>query len=179
MRAAAVTNGSEGLPAAFLAIDFETATHAPESACAIGLTYVESGRVAHEESHLIRPVSREFRFTWVHGITWADVADAPDFAALWPDLRPWFDRIDFVAAHNARFDRWVLDVCCMAHGFATPRVPWVCTVELARSLWRLKPAKLPDVCRHLSIPLIHHQAGSDARACAEIVIAAEQDGWTF
>jgi DNA polymerase-3 subunit epsilon len=58
-------------------------------------------------------------------------------------------------------------------------VPWVCTVELARSLWRLKPAKLPDVCRHLSIPLIHHQAGSDARACAEIVIAAEQDGWTF
>jgi hypothetical protein len=31
----------------------------------------------------------------------------------------------------------------------------------------------------LAIPLNHHQAGSDARACAEIVIAAEQDGWSF
>lgn len=179
MRTVAVTNGSAGAQASFLAVDFETATHAPESACAIGLAYVENGRVMHAESRLIRPASRQFRFTWVHGITWTDVADSPDFATLWPSLRPWFERADFVAAHNARFDRRVLDVCCMAYGLVTPRVPWVCTVELARSLWRLKPAKLPDVCRHLAIPLVHHQAGSDALACAEIVIAAEQDGWSF
>lgn len=161
----------------FLAVDFETACHAPESACAIGLAYVEGGRVVHAESRLIRPPSRQFRFTWVHGLTWADVAGAPDFAALWPDLRPWFEAADFVAAHNARFDRRVLEVCCMAAGFATPAVRWVCTVELARALWRLRPARLPDVCRHLAIPLVHHQAASDARACAEIVIAAQQDGW--
>lgn len=163
----------------FLAIDFETATYGPESACAIGLAFVEDGKVTHTESRLIRPPSPEFRFTWVHGLTWADVAGAADFAAQWPDLRAWVERADFLAAHNARFDRRVLDVCCMAAGFATPLQPWVCTVELARALWNLRPAKLPDVCRHLAIPLDHHQAGSDARACAEIVIAAEQDGWTF
>ncbi|MDX9863031.1 MAG: 3'-5' exonuclease [Rhodospirillales bacterium] len=179
MKAVAAGSGSAGASESFLAVDFETATYAPESACAIGLAFVENGRVVQAESRLIRPASREFRFTWVHGITWADVEHSPDFAELWPALRPWFDRADFVAAHNARFDRRVLDVCCMAYGFVTPRVSWVCTVELARTLWRLKPAKLPDVCRHLAIPLNHHQAGSDARACAEIVIAAEQDGWSF
>jgi DNA polymerase-3 subunit epsilon len=163
----------------FLAIDFETANDAPESACAVGWAFVEEGRVAHTESRLIRPASSAFRFTWVHGITWADVAGAPDFAGLWPDLSRWVERADFLAAHNARFDRRVLDGCCMAHGLAAPATPWVCTVELARALWHLRPARLPDVCRYLAIPLVHHRAESDARACAEIVIAAEEDGWTF
>lgn len=163
----------------FVAIDFETATYRPESACAVGLAFVEDGRLVRAESRLIRPASPEFRFTWVHGLTWADVAGAPDFGAQWPDLRPLLDRADFLAAHNARFDRQVLSACCMAAGFATPDLPWVCTVDLARAMWNLRPTRLPDVCRHLAIPLDHHRAESDARACAEIVLAAEQDGWTF
>lgn len=163
----------------FLAIDFETANHAPESACAVGLAFVEDGRVTHVESRLIRPASSRFLFTWVHGLTWADVAEAPDFAMLWPDLRPWVERADFLAAHNARFDRRVLEACCRAAGLAAPDQPWVCTVDLARALWDLRPTKLPDVCRYLAIPLEHHQADSDARACANIVIAAEEDGWTL
>ncbi|HEU5117484.1 MAG TPA: exonuclease domain-containing protein [Isosphaeraceae bacterium] len=51
-----------------------------------------------------------------------------------------------------------------------------CTVKLARHAWGLRPATLPDVCRHLGIPLQHHRAESDARACAEIVIAARKQG---
>jgi len=31
---------------------------------------------------------------------------------------------------------------------------------------------LPDVCRHLGLPLQHHNALSDAEACANIVLAA-------
>jgi DNA polymerase III epsilon subunit-like protein len=54
---------------------------------------------------------------------------------------------------------------------------FVCTVHLARTIWRVYPAKLPDVCRHLRIPLRHHEAGSDAEACARIVIAARKAGW--
>jgi hypothetical protein len=34
------------------------------------------------------------------------------------------------------------------------------------------PDNPADVCRHLRIPLRHHDAGSDAEACARIVIAA-------
>jgi DNA polymerase-3 subunit epsilon len=43
---------------------------------------------------------------------------------------------------------------------------------LARKKWKLYPTKLPDVCRYLDIPLNHHEALSDAMACAKIVIAA-------
>ena len=33
------------------------------------------------------------------------------------------------------------------------------------------------LCRRLRIPLRHHDAGSDALACARIVLAAQADGW--
>lgn len=45
-------------------------------------------------------------------------------------------------------------------------------MKLARRTWGLRPAKLPDVCRHLGIGLRHHDALSDAEACARIVLAA-------
>lgn len=161
----------------FLAIDFETANYSADSACAVGLVRVAGGAVVDVAHRLIRPPSRQFAFTWLHGIAWRDVAGEPDFAALWPDLELWFEGVDFVAAHNAPFDHRVLDACCATYGLAPPRTPWVCTVVLARTLWKLRPTKLPDVCRYLAIPLDHHKADSDAWACAEIVIAAEQDGW--
>src|SRR3954470_15840229 len=54
----------------FVAIDFETADHAPDSACAVGLVRVEALRVVHRENLLIRPPRRRFLWTHVHGITW-------------------------------------------------------------------------------------------------------------
>jgi len=55
-------------------------------------------------------------------------------------------------------------------------VGFVCTVRLARRVWNLHPARLPDVCRHLGIPLRHHDPLSDATACAKIVLAARAQG---
>jgi DNA polymerase-3 subunit epsilon len=63
------------------------------------------------------------------------------------------------------------------HRLSRPSLPFVCTVKLARTVWSVYPTKLPDVCRHLKIPLKHHQADSDAEACARIVIAARNTGW--
>jgi DNA polymerase-3 subunit epsilon len=52
-------------------------------------------------------------------------------------------------------------------------------VRLARDTWGIYPTKLPDVCRKLRIPLKHHDAESDATACAKIAIAAIKDGYTL
>ncbi len=161
----------------FVAIDFETANNAANSACAIGLVRVDHGKITASACHLIRPPTSEFRFTWVHGITWRDVEAERDFGGVWQDIAPFFDGVDFISAHNARFDRGVLMACCDTYGIAMPPPKFLCTVDLARSLWQLRPTKLPDVCRYLAIPLDHHKADSDSRACAEIVIAAMQDGW--
>ena len=161
----------------FAAIDFETANHGRDSACAVGIAIVRVGRIVTLESHLIRPPSREFRFTHIHGLTWEDVRNAPTFAEVWRDVYPVLGDVDFLAAHNAPFDRSVLGACCQSHGLSRPSQPFVCTVNVARSVWGIYPTTLPDVCRHLRIPLNHHEAESDAEACARILLAAAEHGW--
>jgi DNA polymerase-3 subunit epsilon len=160
----------------FVAIDFETADHGPDSACAVGLVRVEGLKVVRREAVLIRPPRPRILFSYVHGITWPMVAAAPAFAEAWPSLTEVLDGAAFLAAHNAPFDRRVLAACCEAAGLPVPPLPFVCTVQLARRRWGLKPNDLPSVCRRLGIGLIHHDAGSDAEACARIVIAATHPG---
>ena len=159
-------------PLSFVAIDFETANHRADSACAIGLVKVSEGNIVDRAVHLIRPPSRDFVFTWVHGLTWRDVEHAEDFGALWPRLAPMLEGADFLAAHNAPFDKGVLNACCAAYGLARPALPFRCTVQLARRAWNIRPTRLSDVCRALDIALNHHEALSDAMACAQIVLAA-------
>jgi DNA polymerase-3 subunit epsilon len=162
----------------FAAIDFETADPGRDSACAIGVVRVERGRITERVHRLIRPPCPHVEFTWVHGITWAQVKDEPRFGEVWRDLVPLLEGTEFLAAHNASFDRSVLRACCAAAGLPEPSTPFECTVKLARRTWDLRPAKLPDVCRHLRIPLRHHDALSDAEACARIVLAARAQGPT-
>ncbi len=159
----------------FVALDFETADQGRDSACSIALVRVERRRIVHREHHLIRPPRRTFLFTSIHGISWPQVAEAPTFAELWPELVPLLEGAQFIAAHNASFDAGVLRACCDQAGLRSPDHPFVCTVKLARESWNLRPTKLPDVCRHLGLPLQHHDALSDAEACAAIVLAASQD----
>ncbi len=163
----------------FVALDFETADGGADSACAVGLAVVEGSRVVDVLYRLIRPPRPRMLFTRIHGIRWENVAGEPGFAAVWSDIEHALDGAAFIAAHWARFDRRVLTGCCAACGLPVPALPFVCTVELARTLWKLRPARLPDVCRHLCIPLQHHHARSDALACARIAIAAIEDGWQF
>lgn len=160
----------------FVAIDFETADPNSDSACAVGIIRVLDGQAVDRRIHLIRPPRPYFHFTHIHGITWDDCKSKPTFQQLWPTLRPLLDGADFIAAHNASFDRRVLSSCCAAAGVDMPPLPFLCTVKLARRVWNVRPTRLPDVCRFLALRLDHHEALSDADACARIVLAALKDG---
>ena len=170
----------------FVAIDFETADKGADSACSVGLVRVEDGRVVEKVVQLIRPPriaegdlfnpAPDFEFTYIHGIKPDMVASAPTFAQAWPKLERLLKGADFMAAHNAPFDNGVLSACCEAARLPKPAHRFVCTVRLARNTWNLYPTKLPNVCSHLGITLNHHEALSDAMACAQIVIAAEKQG---
>ncbi len=162
--------------ACFAAIDFETADNGRDSACAVSVVLVRGDQVADSFTTLIRPPRRRVMFTHIHGLTWEMLKDAPAFAEVWPGMRALIEQAEFLAAHNASFDRGVLDACCQANGFTAPARPFVCTVQLARRVWNLYPTKLNNVCDFLGIGLKHHDAGSDARACAEIVIRAHAEG---
>ncbi|HRI10002.1 MAG TPA: 3'-5' exonuclease [Nannocystaceae bacterium] len=156
----------------FVAIDFETANRSPRSAVAMALVRVRSGEVADCVTTLLRPPTRSFTFTKIHGIDEAKVVDAPTFAAAWESTVHLLAGARFLAAHNASFDMEVLRACCDHARVAFPRQPWLCTVALARETWSLTNATLPSVCRRLALPLRHHDPTSDAAACASIVLAA-------
>lgn len=155
-----------------VAIDFETADYPADSACAVGLVRVENGRIVRRVSRLIRPPRSTFAFTYIHGITWDDVKRQPSFGEVWPEISDILEGVSFIAAHNAPFDRGVLRSCCAAAGLEPPSLPFTCTVQVARRKWSIHPTRLDNVCKVLGIPLKHHDAASDAEACARIVIAA-------
>jgi DNA polymerase-3 subunit epsilon len=158
----------------FVALDFETADRYRDSACSLGLVRVEQGQVVKKAHYLIRPPRQGFEFTHIHGITWSQVADQSTFEERWPQIAAMLAGADFFAAHNAPFDRSVLYACCQAYDILPPAPAFVCTVKLARQTWNIRPTKLPDVCHYLDIPLHHHDALSDAEACARIAILSQR-----
>ncbi|TPW17675.1 MAG: Exonuclease RNase T and DNA polymerase III [bacterium] len=160
----------------FAAIDFETADSGRDSACALAIVRVHGRRIVATSTRLIRPPRREIYFSYIHGITWADVADQPTFREHWPAIREELEDLDFLVAHNAPFDRSVLYGCCEMAGYDQPPHPFHCTVRVARRTWKLPSNSLPVVSAHLGIPLKHHDPTSDATACARILLAALEQG---
>ena len=157
-----------GMPMRAVAFDFGTANGRRDSACSMGLAWIDDGTVTAVEEHLIRPPDMRFsRFNiGIHGIRPEDVADAPGFADLWPSLKL---RLAgrLVLAHNAQFDIGVLCAVLSRFGLPWPEASYLCTVHVARRSWPgLSAYKLPVVAAHLRIPLQHHAAGSDADAAA-------------
>jgi len=162
----------------FAAIDFETANRESNSACSVGLVKVVNGEIIAKECRLINPQTYFIdEFISKHHITPEDVKDAPLFDKVWQELSPLLDGAEFIAAHNADFDRDVLYNCCDKYKITPPAQKFVCTVKIARACWKLKAAALNNVCDHLGIKLNHHEALSDALACAQIVINAMKDGY--
>jgi DNA polymerase III subunit epsilon len=153
----------------FVAIDFETANRFSNSACAIGMVRVESGAIAATYCELIRPPYNFFEYTDVHGLTWDDVSSAKNFAELWPDICGFIAGAGNLVAHNAPFDRRVLNACLSHANIEIDLPDFICTVQVARQAWGIRPTTLDNVCRTLGIPLNHHEALSDATASAMIL----------
>lgn len=157
----------------FTAIDFETANAKRTSACSIGLVKVENGLIVAEKSFLIKPQPNYFyaSFIDIHHITQSMVKDAPLFGELWPDIREMIEDTEFLVAHNAAFDMSVLRSCLEMEMIRAYLPPHVCTVKLSKQyLPFLYNHKLNTVCEYYGIELDHHEALSDARGCARILL---------
>jgi DNA polymerase III subunit epsilon len=117
----------------FAAIDFETADYGRDSACAVALVRVEGRAIVDRAHYYIRPPRRDFVFSYLHGISWSDVVDTPTFRRLWSSLHKRLAGVEFLAAHNARFDRSVLHRCCEKVRLNEPWHSFERTVRLARN----------------------------------------------
>ena len=159
----------------FTAIDFETANSSRSSACAVGLTIVDNGNVVGSIYKLIRPEPLYFSpfNVSIHGITENDVAHAPSFYELWPELLA--NISGPIVAHNASFDISVIRRSLDDAGIAYPDLDYYCTRVIAKQTWPGQPTySLDYIAQMLGITFQHHNAAEDARACALIALQACQ-----
>jgi DNA polymerase-3 subunit epsilon len=164
----------------FIAIDFETAQYAPESACSIGMVRFEDNEPREVFHSLIKPPKLYIRpdFTAIHGITVDHVRGAPAFSDLWESgILPFIGKLP-LAAHNAAFDMGVLRAALAWYGLETPALRYFCTLQIARKLWPELPSRaLTSLGETFHITYKAHDALDDARACGQIAcIAAQKKG---
>ncbi|MBL0046141.1 MAG: 3'-5' exonuclease [Flavobacteriales bacterium] len=164
----------------FLALDFETATAKWNSPCELGIAVVRGGVVREVRNWLIKPASWPYFSPFnvaVHGIRPEQVAESPTFAGIWEEVFPLLQNSTIVA-HNASFDMGVLRGTLASYKIPHPLFQYFCSVSLARRVWPAMPKfDLKTLCTRNGIPLVHHRAGNDAEATAELVIrAGEQHG---
>lgn len=149
----------------FVAIDFETAQGYQWSICQVGLIRVENGIITHEINCLIQPPNNYYwqRFIDIHGITPTMTKDALTFDKVWHKIEP-FIKGQAVVAHNGlSFDFPVLKKTLDYYGIQTPKYDKHCTYRIFRQ-------NLASLCNQYKISLNHHDALSDAKACAELFL---------
>ena len=162
-----------------VALDFETANHSPLSACALGLAVFEERQLIESPYWLIKPPQGHGWFIeeWtrdIHGLSWFDVRDKPEFGGIAREVIPHLASADLVVAHNASFDIRVLRA--LLEYFQVPASPFQhqCTLHLARQTWpHLPNHQLSTLAAHLGIELNHHHAQSDAIAAGRVMLALQ------
>ncbi|MGZ0656061.1 3'-5' exonuclease [Coraliomargarita sp. W4R53] len=152
----------------FTAIDFETAQPKRWSICQVGLVRVEAGVVTKELSLLVRPPEDTYSSfnTAVHGLTYRDTLTAPGFDAIWPEIREYIVG-QTVVAHNMAFDGSCLKQALDFYGLGQVEYEKQCTYKVFKK-------RLNVCCEEFDIPLNHHDALSDARACAALYLRSCQ-----
>lgn len=145
---------------------------------AIGISVVEDGEVIYDFYSLVNPEARfdafNIEFT---GITPEMVADSPNFAELWEAIEPIMSS-GMLIAHNAPFDMSVLAKCLKRYEiYWEETTQYACTCQMSKKCFpELYNHRLNTICSYLDISLDHHNAGSDAKACALILIKCMELG---
>jgi DNA polymerase-3 subunit epsilon len=149
----------------FTAIDFETAQGYRWSICQVGLVRIENGILTDEINLLVKPPKNYYwgQFIDIHGISPAHTANSPTFDQIWHQIEPYIKNQNVVAHNGLAFDFPVLSKTLEYYGMQAPDYEKHCTYRIFRE-------NLASLCRKYEIPLNHHDALSDAKACAELFL---------
>lgn len=164
-----------GFPAevrGFAAVDLETTGLSPRLDRVVEIAVVQLDcnlSPCGEFTTLINP-GRDIGATDIHRISARDVVGAPRFEQIAPMLLDVL-RGRVVVAHNVQFDRRFLDAEFARMDLCLPKLPVMCTMQLAARCLRGLPARsLAACCLAAGIPLDGaHAAAVDARAVARLL----------
>lgn len=155
----------------FAVIDFETTGVIPERGdrvVEVGVVLTDTeGNTEEEWTTLVNP-RRDIGAVHIHGITGADLLDAPEFPDIADHLLSLISGRT-VVAHNATFDMRFLHAELARTGFTLAgRPPALCSMKWAGRI--IGAAKLEHCCEALDIELVNaHAALDDARATAALL----------
>ena len=165
----------------FIAIDYETANADHRSACSLGVSIVENGKVVETFESFIQPPKEFKEFdpfnVMIHGITPNQIKGAPTFDYLWEKLDKFNSKykVPFVC-HFSGFDIRVTEALLNHYGISFQEIRFYDTYTIARKLWpQLINHKLNTLSEKFKIELNHHNAASDAQACALIALKQIED----
>lgn len=149
----------------FTAIDFETSQGYRWSICQVGLVRVENGIITQTLNLLVQPPKNYYwsNFIDIHGITPQMTINEPTFDKVWHLVEPFITNQNVVAHNGFGFDFPVLQKTLEYYGMTAPEYNKLCTYKMYGS-------NLARLCHEHNIPLNHHNALSDARACAELYL---------
>jgi len=149
----------------FVALDVETAQGARWSICQIGLAIVKNGIINNSVSYLVQPPENKYQKgnINIHGITPEMTYGEPLFPQIWKKVLPIIDN-KLIVAHNADFDIDCLRKTLKYYDLEIPNFKTDCTFKRTGD-------RLDNLCEAYNIELDnHHDAVSDAIACAKIYI---------
>jgi len=149
----------------FIALDFETAQGKRNSICAIGLVAVKSNVITEKFWSLIKPPNNEYSSynIRIHGITPQMTENAPTFETLYPAIKHYLHGKN-VVCHNTDFDLDVLRQTMQYYDINEE------LSIIAHCTLKLYGRPLADCCAEMNIALDHHNALSDAEACAKLFL---------
>jgi len=154
----------------FTAIDFETAER--HNICAVGIVTVVNNVIVDEYFTLLQPPGNKYNYynIRIHGITPEDTEHALTFNEIYPEIKKRLQN-KIVVAHNESFDRNVLIKSMndfnLDYYELNLNKRWECT-------YKIYGCKLDICCKKYGIDLNHHEALSDAKACALLYLKRNQ-----
>jgi len=148
----------------FTAMDFETAQSNPASICQVGLVRVVDGEVVEKVDRLVRPPNNFYfaKNVEIHGIQPIQTEDSPTFEVIWHEIKHLIED-QVVVAHNVGFDVGCLRSALAYYDEIQPDFEERCTR-------RIFGRGLAYLSQKYKIPLQHHDALSDAHACAQLYL---------
>jgi DNA polymerase III subunit epsilon len=161
----------------FVAIDVETANADMASICQIGIARCEGGVITDEWTSYVDP---EDYFDGVnvsiHGIDESVVQGSPTFAKLADTICSYLE--GSVVVCHTHFDRVAMHQAAQRYRVNPPQSIWLDSARVARRTWSecaWKGYGLYNVCKMIGYDFKHHDALEDAKAAAQILIAAMKE----
>ena len=159
-------------------LDFETANSCNGSICSVGVAIVENGEVLERKEYLIKPLKS---LDWmsifcrdIHGITYDDLRESPEFSEVWHSVKTMLLAADCVVLHNAPFDLRHLRNILSLYNLPSVSFDYICSLQLCRYHFpEAHSHSLNCMSERFGITFQHHDALEDAETCAKIASQLE------